>query len=76
MQLISFLIVACVILALLRMAIAALLIGLSIIILLGALYYPRETISFLMISAALGLMRLHPALSLLALCMGAMLHKE
>ncbi len=76
MQLIGFLIVACIILALLRMAVAALLIGFCVLILWGALYYPRETIGFMMVSAALGLMQMHPALSLAALCIGALLYRE
>lgn len=76
MQLIGILLVACVVLALLRLTIAALLISVCILLLWGALYYPRETIGFMMISAALGLMQLHPALSLAALCLGALLYRE
>lgn len=76
MQLIGILLIACVLLALLRMTIAALLISVCVLLLWGALCYPRETISFLFVSTALGLMQLHPALSLIALGIGALLINE
>lgn len=76
MQLIGTLLVACMMLALLRMTIAALLISVCVLLLWGALYHPRETIGFMMVNAALGLMQLHPALSLAALCFGALLYKS
>lgn len=76
MQLIGTLLVACMMLALLRMTIAALLISVCILLLWGALYHPRETMGFMMVSASLGLMQLHPALSLAALCFAALLYKN
>lgn len=76
MQLIGILLAACVLMALLRMTIAALLISALILLLWAALYHPRETIGFMMVSAALGLMQLHPVLSLAALCLGALLHSD
>lgn len=76
MQLIGFLLAACIALALLRMAVAALLIGLCVLLAAGAIWYPRETTGLLILSAALGLMQLHPALSLIALGLGALLHKD
>lgn len=76
MQLIGFLFAACMAFALLRMAVAALLIGLCALLVAGAIWYPRETTGLLILSAALGLMQLHPALSLIALGMGALMYKD
>ena len=75
MRVIGFILGACIALAVLRMAMAALLIAICTLLVCRALFRPVETISFLMLSVAIGLMQSHPALSLVALGMATLLFK-
>lgn len=75
MRVIGFILGACIALAVLRMAMAALLIAICALLVCGALFRPVETISFLMLAVAIGLMQSHPVASLVALGMASLLFK-
>lgn len=75
MRVIGYILGACIALAVLRMTIAALLIAICALVVCGVLFRPVETISFLMISVAIGLMQSHPVVSLVALGMASLLFK-
>jgi hypothetical protein len=75
MRIIGFLLGACIALAVLRMAVAALLVAMCGLLVCGALFRPAETISFLFLSVAIGLMQAHPVISLVALGLAALLAK-
>lgn len=64
MKALGFVIAACMILAVLRLAAAVMLIALSGLMLWGALRYSREFIGFITIAVALGMMEHHPYITL------------
>ncbi|WP_298200374.1 hypothetical protein [Novosphingobium sp.] len=72
MRALSFLLAVCLGLAALRFAIAALLIAVCVLLIWGALFYARETIAFLCVAVACGMMEHHPVVTLAALAVAAL----
>lgn len=72
MRVLSFLLAVCTILAVLRFAIAALLIAVCVLLVWGALFYASETLGFLFVAVACGMMQHHPFITLGALALGAL----
>lgn len=73
MRALGFVIGACIVLAMLRMAAAVLLIALSVLVLWGALRYSREFIGFLTISVALGMLEHHPYITVGLMALSAII---
>ncbi|MDE2442361.1 MAG: hypothetical protein KGP14_15195 [Betaproteobacteria bacterium] len=72
MRVLGFLLAVCMALAVLRFAVAALLIAVCVLLVWGALFYARETIAFLCVAVACGMMQHHPFITLGALALGAL----
>lgn len=75
MKAFGFIVAVCMVLAVLRFAIAALLIGICVLLVWGALFYTREVVGFLLIAVACGMMEHHPFITLGALALAALVTK-
>ncbi|MBC2653284.1 hypothetical protein [Novosphingobium aerophilum] len=76
MRTLGFLLAVCLVLAALRFAIAALLIAVCVLLIWGALFYARETIAFLCVAVACGMMEHHPLITLGALALGGLVTQK